>query len=565
MAKTKAAHKSTTKAVVAADRKIQQRRVDGWNNFFTGVGHASVDRRLHTSYGPDATVPEQVLSYLFRGDGLARKIVEKPAKAMCRGGFGVKGDPEGMVRARLEETGIFAARQKLVKWARLYGGAVGVLGIQDGGKYTDAVKTDKIRNLHFMHVFSRWRVICGFQDMYKDPAHPKFGTPEFYTIIPITGNQFRVHESRVIRVDGADADEITRQSNQGWGDSFLQSCFKALRSLGSVYDSSESIIEDFVQATISIKGLSELIGNNQEAKAIKRLEILDKSRHTINAVMLDADLETYSKISSSVAGLSDLLDRHAGYLAGVSGIPVTILMGEAPAGLNATGDADVRNWYDELVSERDDMIGQSDQRLAKLVFLSRDYHFKGKEPDNWKIEYPPMWEPSAKEQVEIKKLRAETITSLVTNGILDPEEARRMPEIADEYCVEGELDERIPTEPEADPDDESESTADDAVEKRRTIMEAARSRIVDKLMRRRADSNQYDVLALYFPKEKFPMRKDAEDWANDNGFLIGRVRETTAAFHIDQGTGAGSVPDSQKSVVLDSGVTLIMVRMRKNA
>lgn len=424
------------------------KRTDGWTNFFTGVGKAGVDRRLATKVAPAQVLPEKQLRSMYRGDGLAKKLIEKPSRAMTRGGFTVQGDEKNMVRARLQETGIFKARRNMVRWAKLYGGALGIVGADDGQKYEFPLNETRIRNVHYLHVFNRWRVTFTTGDLYKDTAHPKYGQPEFYRVSPIQGTPFKVHETRTIRLDGAPVDDLALWQNNGWGDSALMAPFEALRQVGAVFGSSESIIEDFVQATIGMKGLSDMIGRGNEDKAIKRLEILDKSRHVLNALLIDADLETYTKVASSVAGLPDLLDRHLNRLAAEANIPVTVLMGESPAGLNATGDSDVRNWYDNVADERDEDLYPVDHQLARLVFLSKDYVFKGKEPENWDIVYPPLWMPTAKEQAEIDKVRSDEVVELIDRNVIDPNEVRKLSEWKDRFALEGDLE--PPDDPAAD-------------------------------------------------------------------------------------------------------------------
>src|SRR5690606_34071786 len=106
--------------------------MDGWSNFFTGIGVQGVDRKMATTFSAKSLIPENVLRNLYRGDGLAKRIIELPTLAMLRRGFEVEGDPDAMVVARLEETKIMKNLEELVRWSRLFGGALGVLGADDG-------------------------------------------------------------------------------------------------------------------------------------------------------------------------------------------------------------------------------------------------------------------------------------------------------------------------------------------------------------------------------------------------------------------------------------------------
>ena len=71
--------------------------------------------------------------------------------------------------------------------------------------------------------------------------------------------------------------------------------------------------------------------------------------------IIDAD-ESLDRFESTPTGVPDTLDRLTSALAAAAGIPRRSLFGEAPAGLNATGDSDVRNFYDRLAADRTSKI-----------------------------------------------------------------------------------------------------------------------------------------------------------------------------------------------------------------
>ena len=430
-------------------------RKDGWNNFFTGLGIQGVDKRSGAGYSPQAVLNEAVVRSLYRGDGIAKQIIEIPTEAMMKSGFRIMGDPEAMVISRMDEAGIHKALENMIRWSRLFGGSLGVIGVDDGQKYDRPISLNQIRKVHYIHVYNRWRVTYSSSDLYADPSHPKFGTPEWYTVMPLMGMPFKVHESRTIRMDGAPVDDYTQQQNLGWGDSYLQSCYDEIRQLSGVYSAVESIIDDFVTQTLSMKGLADLMKSGKESVAVKRLDFLDKSRHLINTNLIDADLETFSKTASSLAGIPDALDRFMNKLSAVTRIPVTLFQGMAPAGLNATGDADRGNWFDQVQSWQKKDLLQPIQYLTKLIFLSQDDFYKGKEPENWWVEFQKIWEPSQAEKVAMEKTQAETLVALISNNVMTEEEVRALPEIRTRYNLE-----EAKREPKPDEEDESEEDED---------------------------------------------------------------------------------------------------------
>jgi hypothetical protein len=256
--------------------------------------------------------------------------------------------------------------------------------------------------------------------------NPKFGTPQWYSVYPIQGPSFRVHETRTVRLDGEDLDDQSRVENNGWGDSYLQKCFEQLRQVAGAFNGAEIIVEDFIQAVLSIKNLQEMLATPEGADLVrKRLDLMDLSRHVLHMKLLDANGEEYEKHASSVAGLPDLLDRFALHLSSATGIPVTKLFGRSPSGLNATGESDLRNWYDDLHADQEAFLSPIYERLCYLVFVSKQGGFGGKEPEDWKIEWNPLYQLTEKEEAEVYKTTADGDNVYLQNGTLNEEEVRQ--------------------------------------------------------------------------------------------------------------------------------------------
>lgn len=556
------------------------RRADGWNNFLaaagwnnrnTGRGVAGVDRRLDTSYAPKSMIAETTLRALYRGDGTARRIVDLAVDTMTAQGFEIVGDPEGMVVARMEETGIIKSLEELLRWSRLYGGALGVINADDGQLYEKPLNLQGIRKVYDLRVYNRWRVTFSTSDLYRNPAHPKFGKPEFYWVQPLMGIRYRVHESRTVRMDGAPVDDLTSLQNQGWGDSVLQSCYDSLASLASVYDSVEGIIDDFITSTVSMKELSELMAQPGGEKAVlKRLAIMEKSKSVTNTRLLDADSETFAKVASSVAGLSDLMDRYANKLALESGYPVTLLMGQAPAGLNATGDSDRSSFYDKMGAEQHKTLRPPIEYITRLIFLSQDDYFGGKEPENWWVEFNKLWQPTAKEKAEIEKIEVDTANSLIDRGVMDPDEYRDLPEIRARYNLVGDAPEPDPLggepgdEPEEDekPDTAKDSLPSDPQSARADMLGACRGLLRDSRGRRRADSAKFEPQTVVVQRKAFATAADARKWVEAHGFKADSIETTRATYRFPQADCSEFVPRSEKTLTPTPGVEITMARVR---
>lgn len=394
---------------------------DGWKNLFTSLG-GKKDRTTNTTHGTGELLSQIDFENLYRFTGFAKKVIDIPAYEMTREWIEIENDTDNLGRAAMTKIKAKTAFRDCIKWGNLYGGAIIIMGIDDGNSLEQPVNEAGIRNVAWLRVYDRYQVTWTTADINKNPESAYFGEPEYYNIQAYTtGVPFRVHASRILRYDGADTPDRTRAQNNGWGDSFLQAVYDELRNYGVVNQSVVSIIEDFVQTILNIENLTHMIANGEEDIVKKRLDILDMSRSVNNTILLDSD-EKFSKQSSSVSGLSDLMGQFALALSGVTGIPVTKLFGQAPAGLNATGESDIRNFYDDIKSKQEEVLLPMLQTLHRYIMLSRDMGYRGKIKADTNIVFNPLWQLTDQQDADWKYKIAQTDEIYVRSAVLSPME-----------------------------------------------------------------------------------------------------------------------------------------------
>jgi hypothetical protein len=410
---------------IKMDMALQIKRLngDGWNNLLTSSGTVR-DKKMHTKFNAKNFMDEFQLLDLYVDDGFARRIIDIVPDEMLRAGFTVDNDPNEYVMARLEEIKGMKEIERLLKWDRLFGGALIVYGIDDGAKdLSTPLNKKSIKKLLFLKTYERQRINWTSQDLYNDSFQPKYGEVQFYNVFPINGlPSFKVHESRCSVLRGVDIPEHARLLNNGWGVSFLQHCYEQLRAVGNVYGGLESIIDDFVMGTLSIKNLADLIYSGKEALVKDRLNMMDLSRHVLNTVLLDADAEKYEKHASTVSGLSDIVDKFFLALSVVTGIPQRIFMGQQTGGLNNKGEGETTDWYNTIRVKQETVLKPVLEQMTEIIMLAREGSFHGQPPADWGIDFNDLEEMNEKQEAEIKKINSEADKNYVDCGVLDAAE-----------------------------------------------------------------------------------------------------------------------------------------------
>lgn len=404
-------------------------REDGWTSALSGLNVPGYDKRLGTSFFSSFLSPYEAME-LWRGDDIASRIVETVPNEGLREGWElcIEGETDETelikeVTAKWEDLGLWQALWQAWCYENCYGGSGIYLGTTDGAEVQEELKIDSIQAINYLTVLEplelqpvRWQ---------NDPKKGKLGEPTHYRLSPLVqgglnGAGVIVHASRIIAFPGIRVSRRQVSTNFGWGDSRLSRCRDVLRDFHTSWASAGVLVQEFAQAVYKIKGLSEIISFDKDKELQDRIRAMDLASSILRAKVVDADLEDYKREQTPVTGLSDLLDRFATRLAAAADMPVTLLMGQSPAGLNATGESDIRFFYDRVHSQRVRKIRPAIEQIIRIIFASMQVE----EPQDWSVEFPPLWQPTEKEQAETRYLQAQVDEKEVLNQIVSPEEVR---------------------------------------------------------------------------------------------------------------------------------------------
>lgn len=398
-------------------------RGDGWMNVLTGLGVCGRDKKQNAFFRLTNIFNRSELDQMYRSDGILRLVIDLFAQEMIRQGWEIEGDANGKVQRKLEELKINEAMTNLIKWARLFGGAICILGIADGLPLDQPVDERSLRDVQWLRVFDRYQAYSRDGTFESDLNSPNYGFPNVYTVNDNrTGAVFFVHYSRVLRIDWNILPPRWQNFNQGWGDPLIQTIYEELRNYSTAFSHTATMMEDFVNHVLYIPNLAQIMASQcGDENVMKRLNILNLSKSTTNTAILDGD-ERYEKITTNFNGLHELLDRFMLALSAVTRIPASLLFGRSPAGLNATGDNDVRNFYDAVKQEQETKLRGALEKLIRYIMISKDGPFDGIEPDEWSLQFVPLWQNTEEQDAITRKLVSEMDATYIDRGVLTPEE-----------------------------------------------------------------------------------------------------------------------------------------------
>lgn len=438
-------------------------RQDGYANLLNGLGVPGLDRTagtFHTSHwrGGFSSLWRRRFSHYELTDyyltvGLASKIIDRPADDCFARGVEIEEDEDDLMCDEYDRLAVYTRMADAIRWARLYGGSALLLVVQDGGDFIDPLNLDNIDIVQEIRVFD---ITCiqGTNKFYTNAADPNtYGKMEFYEIKPPEGSAFEVHETRLIPVGGeAMPPRIVSFNRLYWvGKSVLEYCMPDIDRYLQGLDWSLRLIERKQQAVYQMAGLGEMMANGDDGLVVKRINMVDQVRGNLNSVIVDKDDE-YNVQSPSIDGVQAMLDEYQTALCASSKLPNTLLFGKSTRGLNQTGAGDLEAYYGEVGRIQRVQAMPAMEKLTSILWLQRA--LKSSVPDDWHIEFNPLWLPTAAEQAQtdFNEQQAQTqkvnnIVTLMTNQILAPEEARKV--VVEEIYPEYEFSEDLPDLPDA--------------------------------------------------------------------------------------------------------------------
>lgn len=483
--------------VASAARAELKYRADSWVNAALGFG-TTRDKTTFATYDAGSLLDDGTLSALYTNDDIAAKIVNIIPERAHKGGVKVGGfDPEENREASqfLQKHNLTALSTEAWCWARTFGGGGIWIGTETKNPELELVD-DSPEKIIFLRVIDR-RYLAPCEWYGKGP---KTGTPSHYRLTdgtsrPIAGvdastSSIVIHESRLVLYPGERTEARIKLARAGWDLSVLQRPWEALRSSGTIWKAIETLVTDANQGVFKIKNLFGMIAGGQKDALIERIQIMDLTRSVGRAILLDADKEEFTRVATSFAGLSDISDRSANRLACAAGIPVTLLYGEAPAGLNATGKSDIQNLDSGIEAAREQMLKPRLLRVARLLLQSEDSPLKDKDLTELDIQFEPLAQPTASERVDMMGKMAAVDKTYAELGILANEEIALSRFGADGWSEETTIDLEVreamleapatePKDPNADPSDEDDDAEAEPVDPAKPVLPGTSAKPVE--------------------------------------------------------------------------------------
>lgn len=431
-AAARALRKATTLDSAPGDLETMAagRTLDSFVNFMQKMG-VGADNALSTAgYGFNPiTRVRTMLEWIYRGSWLGGVAVDVVAEDMTRAGAEITGQMDAPDIAKIEtamtKLNVWPATADAIKWARLYGGGLAYMMI-DGQDPATPLRTETIGRDQFKGLLAldRW-MLEPFNELVTDLG-PNLGKPKGYIVrsdSPALRNA-KVHHSRVLRFVGIEMPYWQSVMEQLWGISVIERFFDRMVAFDSATTGAAQLVYKAYIRTYKMKSLREIAAKGGPALRglIAYVELMRKFQGMEGITLLDGNDEMETQPAPSFSGLSDALINFGQQLAGALQIPLVRLFGQSPAGMNATGESDMRMYYDNIKQR---------QERDLLVPMTTVYEVQARScgirppKDDFGIRMKPLWQMTPKERSEIAESIGRAVGAAEEQGLISQKSAMK--------------------------------------------------------------------------------------------------------------------------------------------
>lgn len=322
----------------------------------------------------------QTINSLYRSHWVVRRIIDTIPEDMTKNGYKIISqiDPDKMraIETVFRRTSTYKNLLLGLKWGRLYGGAGGLIIIDgqedalDQPLELDQVMPGSYRGLL---ILDRWSGISPTEELVEDPSDPEYGLPKSYLVTSdVLPNGIRVHHSRIIRFTGRQLPYLEELAENYWGASELEHVIDELKKRDNVSWNIASLTFMASLRVMKLEGMGQIFALG-DTKAQEDLYATIQAMNALmnnNSIQVLGDKDSYETHQYTFGGVGEVYDRFMMDVAGAAETPVTKLFGRSPAGMNATGESDMQNYYDAIETEQENELRPIYDKLFPVIFMS---------------------------------------------------------------------------------------------------------------------------------------------------------------------------------------------------
>jgi uncharacterized protein len=251
----------------------------------------------------------------------------------------------------------------------------------------------------------------------NDPTAPTFYKPESWMVL---GRE--THQSRMLRFVSREVPDIIKPAYNFGGISLSQLIDPYVGRWLKTVDAVNRLINNFSIINLQTDMSAVLSGSpDAQSSILNRINLFNLCRDNQGAFLSDKDQEELSQIAVPLSGLSELQAQAQEHMAAPTHLPLVVLTGITPAGLNASSESEIEVFHDWNHSVQEAVFTDNLKKVLNVIQLNRF----GDIDDDIIFDYVPLKELVGEAAARVRKLASEAGIAYIDAGVITEEEERQ--------------------------------------------------------------------------------------------------------------------------------------------
>jgi len=247
-----------------------------------------------------------------------------------------------------------------------------------------------------------------------NPLVPEYYRPQSWFVM---GNV--VHASRLLTFVGRKVPDILKPAYNFGGLSLTQMAMPYVNNWIRTRTSVGDLVHNFSVMNLA-SNLSTMLTENEGDGLIQRVQLFNQTRDNRGLMLTDKETEELTNVSVPLSTLDKLQAQAQEQIASISSIPLVVLLGTTPAGLNASSEGEIRAFYDWISACQERLFADPLKRVMDIIQLSEF----GEIDEDITFRFEPLWQLDDAARAVVRKSDADTAAVYITAGVIDPSEER---------------------------------------------------------------------------------------------------------------------------------------------
>lgn len=374
----------------------------------------------------EARLPESNTAGQAPGDQVneALEILRKLGLAASRSpGADDKDELLERLKAEIDRLGLRQALHKAVETTGYEGGAL--IFIDTGAQPEELITPLHIgpasaelasdRPLRFV-VLDPVNVFPGLYNS-DNPLRSDYLNPKTWWVL---GRE--VHASRLLRIVSNEAPTLLKPAYNFLGVPQAQILWDYVLHFQECRLASQRLLTKFSLTVFKTQMFNGgAFGVQEAANMDRRIKYFVQNRNNDGVQVIDKESEDIVKLETPLSGVTDIARQALEFLAAINRTPAVKLLGISPSGFNATGESDLRNYYDHIRSSQEKVLRPALEKILKILQI----RLVGECDPSLTFDFAELGEADEAAIAGVQKTLADTRAVYLDRNTVSREEVRR--------------------------------------------------------------------------------------------------------------------------------------------